>query len=157
MSNLASLTTDQKREVCKRRIVNAATFATLKEFIEEAYGLQTSVPTISRFFASQEGQDLLTEVHDEVKKTFQNEPLIEKASRVLAFRDKMMVLERHMTLLNDPKLPEWRALSQEFRHYAKLIQEEMVGFKITLDSELSPAEQVAARLFDELKKGIDSE
>jgi hypothetical protein len=102
--------------------------------------------------ASDEGVSLLKAVHDEVRETFQDQPLIEKSSRIMAFQDKMQLLNQSMDKLGDPQADGWRELSQEYRQYAKLIQDEMVGIKVTFDKNVSPAEMVAGKLLEQLEQ-----
>lgn len=147
-SYLNSLLPEQKEVICQLRLMNGATYDEIRGFIEREWAQSVTIPTISYFFRSREGERVLRQEHEKIRKTFLDEPLVEKGTRVLKLREKARELDRLLQRLA-PEEEAWIGYSQEFRQYLKMIKEEVEGTKIQLeDRTFSPAEQVA-RLLNE--------
>jgi len=153
---LVALPEEQKLELVERRIINGDTYQSLADWLEEVYGFETSITTISHFFNSVEGEKLYKRKFSEIRETFANEPLVDKSTRVLAIREKALALGRMLDLLSMSD-ESWMDFSAEYRHYLKMIRDEMEGLKISVDDD-SPFEKIQQNLKDRILGQIaDSE
>lgn len=137
---LARLSEEDKRELCRKRLLNAWTHERLSDYLRDELGYEATSASVANFFRSSEGELLQGQEHAEIRKRYLDEPLIEKGTRVLALRKqarRLGAMLDELTVIDD----EWFEASAEYRQYMKLIKDEIEGSKITLDGEVnSPAE-----------------
>jgi hypothetical protein len=136
---LVKLLDEQKTELCQLRLIKAWTYEQLAAHATRVYGSEATKQTISNFFRSDAGVALLSETHEEIRKKYLEEPLIEQGTRVLAMRDKAIQLER---ALRDQVVgtEDWLNISSEYRQYLNMISKLIDGTKLNLNTEVhSPA------------------
>lgn len=136
---LKDLNRGQKFELCLLRILQGASYATISDYVKEEWGFSLTRQSIGNFFRDPEGQNLMEEAYDHLRKEYSNEPVIEKSTRVMALREQAVKLQT--VLRNLPvDTEDWITLSQEFRQYVKQIATEMDGIQVNFNEGKSPTE-----------------
>jgi len=152
---LADLTTQQKFELCLVRILQGLSYAELSAYIAEEWAFDVSRQTIGNFIRSEEGQDVMAQAYDHLRKEYSNEPVIEKSTRVMALREQALKLQALLrTLAVDT--PPWVEYSQEFRQYIKQIAIEMDGIQVNVSEHKAAAEvAIEAALAKQQKRKLE--
>ena len=155
---LTKLQEDQKLEICLLRIMDAATYKTVSDYIQEAWQAPATPQTVGNFFRSEEGEQIMEKAYKKLRKEYSQQPLIEKSTRLLAYRDQMLKIRAVMNSI--PVGDEgWLELSVEFRQYGNMIFKETEGMHITIDDqtpmELALIAALATQEDDESPTGED--
>jgi hypothetical protein len=151
---LNKLQREQKLELCLLRILDGATYNAIRDYIEETWQHKTSSQSVGNFFRSTEGEDLVSEAYKKLRSEYQEQPLIEKSTRMMAYRDQMVRLRHVMEGL--PVGSEgWMLCSNEFRQYGKMISTEMEGLQVTVDDR-TPSERAFQAALESMKIDPDS-
>lgn len=135
---LTDLNRTQKFELCLVRVLQGASYKELADYVKEEWGFPISRQTIGYFLKSKEGEAIMSEVYDQLRKEYSNEPVVEKSTRVLALREQAVKLQKVLRGL--PVDKEWLDFSAEFRQYIKQIATEMEGLQINISEGKSAAE-----------------
>ena len=150
MRYLKDLTSGQKADLCLLRILQGKSYQELSDWVKSEWTFTLSRQSIGNFFRSDEGKEIMDVSYTQLKSEYADEPLIEKATRVLALQEQAKKLQRLLDRLCVDER-EWLSYSEEFRQYIKQISVEMEGLQITVADGRSPIE-VALQKVMEVKK-----
>jgi hypothetical protein len=138
---LNKLQREQKLELCLLRILDGATYNAIRDYIEETWQHKTSSQSVGNFFRSTEGEDLVSEAYKKLRSEYQEQPLIEKSTRMM---EGLPVGSEG-----------WMLCSNEFRQYGKMISTEMEGLQVTVDDR-TPSERAFQAALESMKIDPDS-
>ena len=142
---LTKLQYPQKLDICLLRIMDAATYKDVATYIGEVWQSEATPQTVGNFFRSEEGEKIMADAYKKLRKEYADQPLVEKSTRVVAYRDQMLKIRAVMNIL--PVGEEgWLEMSNEFRQYGKMIFQETEGLHITVDDKTPMEKALAAAL-----------